>query len=125
MEEVPWFALFKVFKIKIRLEWAIISLRFLVVRETDPALYADNAIHGARFRETVIDICAECLERHTALSLLLGTGNVCTTETTAALYANTVGTHGHCSLNSALHSAAKCDPALQLKSYIFSDELRG
>src|SRR5215472_15322566 len=49
----------------------------------DPALHADDSIGGVRLSESVVDICAQCVQRQTALQVPLGAGDFRAVQTPA------------------------------------------
>ena len=96
------------------------AIVFLLV---DPAFDTDDSVDGAGFCKTVVERDPEGLERHLAFAVAFGTGNISTTEATAAADADTFGTEFHGSLDGALHGAAERNPALELDSDLLGDKL--
>src|SRR6476620_3668720 len=80
----------------------------------DPHLDADDAIGRAAERRAVIDIGAQCMQRHAALAIPLHARDLCPTEPAAAIDADAERAHAHCRLYGALHGATESDAALEL-----------
>ena len=57
----------------------------------DPALDADLAVDGQRFREAVVDVLAQRVQRNAALALPLAAGDVGATKAARALDTNALG----------------------------------
>jgi hypothetical protein len=81
-----------------------------------PHLDANFAIHGLSFRQSIIDVSAQRVQRRTTFFVLLGTGNFSTAETATALNLDAFGTNTHSSLNRHFHGATEGDTSGQLLS---------
>jgi hypothetical protein len=85
--------------------------------------HADLAVHGLGLGETIVDVLAERVQRHAALTLPLATRDVRTAETAGALNTNALGTERHGHFHSLLHGATERDAAFELEGDVLSDEL--
>src|SRR5690606_24168649 len=80
----------------------------------DPDLDADDAVGGAGFSETVVDVGAQGVQRHTAFAVPLRTGNFCTIQAATHVDLDAQGTQTHRVADRALHCTAEHDATLQL-----------
>src|SRR5690606_7584022 len=80
----------------------------------DPYLHADQTIGGAGFGSCVVDVCTQCMKRHTAFTIPLGTRNLGATQAATNLHLYTFCSLTHGILHNTLHGAAEHHPALQL-----------
>src|SRR3979490_1783486 len=89
-----------------------------------PHLDADDAVGGVRFRQTVIDVGAEGVQRNAALAVPLGAGDFRTVEASgnAHLHAQRAAAHG--AHHRALHGAAEHHALLDLLRDAVADQLR-
>ena len=95
----------------------------VVLLLVDPAFDADQAVKGAGFRKAVVERHAQGLERHLALAVTLGAGDVRATKAAGDAQADAVGTELHGGLDGALHGAAERNAALELDGHLLGDEL--
>src|SRR5690606_32818858 len=88
-----------------------------------PDLDATNAVGGLRFGGAVIDVGAQRVQRHPALTVPFHARDLGTAETAGAVDADALGTEAHRRLHGALHGAAERDAALQLLGDRLRDQL--
>src|SRR3954470_3872450 len=88
----------------------------------DPALDADLAVHGQGFREAVIDIFTQGVQRHATFALPFTPGDVRAAEAARALDPNAFGAQSHRHFHGFLHGAAESDAALELKRDVLGHE---
>src|SRR6266480_515257 len=89
-----------------------------------PHLDADDAVGGVRFRQTVIDVGAEGVQRNSPLAIPLGAGDFRAVEASgdAHLHAQRAAAHG--AHDRALHGAAEHHALLDLLRDAVADQLR-
>src|SRR5512143_1390948 len=99
-----------------------------VVREhlalEHPHLDADHAVRRARFREAVVDVGAQRVQRHPALAVPLGARDLDAVEPARAHDLDPLCAEPHRVLHRALHRAAEHDPLLELLGDRVGDQLR-
>ena len=89
----------------------------------DPDFDTANSISGHGFGHAIINIGAQCMQRHSALAIPFGTGNFSTAETATAIDTNAQSTQAHGRLHGALHGATETDTALKLLRDAFCNQL--
>ena len=89
----------------------------------DPALNTDDTVQSASLSETVVDGGAQGLKRYFTFAILLSAGDISTTQTAGATYADTLGAEVHSELNGTLHGAAEGNTALKLSGDVLGHEL--
>jgi glycerol dehydrogenase-like iron-containing ADH family enzyme len=73
----------------------------------DPDLDADDTIGGVRFGQAIVDIGAQCLQRHAALRLLLDTRNLSAAEPATHHHLDAFGANTHRFLHGLFHRPAE------------------
>src|SRR5690606_5259124 len=71
----------------------------------DPNLDADGAVRRLCSRLRVVDVGAQCVQRHTALVVTLRARDLGAAQATADLDADALGARAHRTLHCALHGA--------------------
>ena len=89
----------------------------------DPAFDTQLAVNSIGLSETVIDFCAEGVERDAAPMILLDPGELGATEASGTTDLDALSAEILGSLESLFHGASKRDAALELESDVFSHEL--
>src|SRR5690606_14712585 len=72
-----------------------------------PHLDTNNTVCSLCFCHTVIDICTQCMQWHTAFAIPLCTCNFDTIQAARAHDLDALSTQAHCILHCALHGAAE------------------
>src|ERR1700744_5356052 len=80
----------------------------------DPDLHAAGAVGGECGGTAVIDIGAQCMQRHAAFAVPLHARDFGAAETARAIDTNGARAQADRRLHRALHGAAECDAALEL-----------
>src|SRR5690606_27296252 len=80
----------------------------------NPNFYADDSVGSARFGSCVINICTQCVQRHTTFAIPLATRNLGTTQATTNLDFNALCALTHSILNRALHGTTEHHTTLKL-----------
>src|SRR5690606_29881124 len=88
----------------------------------NPNLHTDHTISGVGFSRRVVDVGTQGVQRHTAFTVPLGTGDLGAAETAADLDLDTLGTDTHGVLYSTLHGATEHHAAFQLLSNALSNQ---
>src|SRR6185437_121074 len=106
----------------------LLVLRHRIVLEDfaleDPDLDAAGAVSGERGGDAVIDVGAQCVQRHAAFAVPLHARDFGAAETARAVDADALGAETHGGLHRALHGAAERHAALELLRDRFGDQLR-
>src|SRR6516164_2883485 len=89
----------------------------------DPDLHAAGAVGGKSRGDAVVDIRAQRMQRHAALTIPLHARDLRAAEPARAIDADTAGAESHRRLHGALHGAAEGHAALELLRDRFGDEL--
>src|SRR5262249_46553314 len=89
----------------------------------DEDLHADRAVGGARFREPVLDVGAQRVQRHAPLAVPLGARDLGAVQAPRAGDLDALGAEAHRVLHRALHRAAEHDALLELPRDRIGDEL--
>jgi hypothetical protein len=93
------------------LVWRQVGLaEYLATHE--PHLDADLAIYRLSFRQRVVDVSTQGVQRSATLFVLLGAGNFSATQTTTTLNLDAFSTYAHGGLNRHLHGATEGDTSL-------------
>src|SRR3979490_3058363 len=88
----------------------------------DPDLDAAGAERGERGRHSVIDVGAQCVQRHAAFAIPFHPRDFGAAEAARAVDTNALGAETHRRLHRALHGAPERDAALELLRDRFGDE---
>ena len=88
-----------------------------------PYLDAADTIGGESRTFAIINLGAQCMQRHAAFTIPFGTRDLCTTKTTGTVDPHALCTKTHGRLHGALHSTTEADTALQLLGNILSNKL--
>src|SRR5450631_2144295 len=100
------------------------ALLLVDIAFVDPALHADDAVSGVRLGESIVDVCAQRVQRQTTLEVPLRTGDFIAVQ--AARYANldSLAAKAQGGVNRLAHGATESNPLLQLQSDILAHQLR-
>src|SRR5512145_2157233 len=85
----------------------------------DEDLDPDDAVGGLRLGETVVDVGPQGVQRHTALTVPLGTAHLRSAKTTATVDFDPLSAELEGLADALLHCPAKGNPALKLKGDTF------
>src|SRR5690606_15923574 len=88
----------------------------------DPNLDANHTVGGVRFVSGVVDVGAQGVQGHTTFAIPFGARDFRTTQTTAHLDLDALGTNTHGALHRALHGATEHYAALQLLSHALCNQ---
>src|ERR1700730_6620015 len=88
----------------------------------DPYLHAAGTERRERGGHAVIDVGAQCVQRHATFAIPLHAGDFGAAETARAVDTNAFGAETHRRLHRAFHGAAERDAALQLLRNRFGDQ---
>src|SRR5690606_11197565 len=99
----------------------------IAIRQTialvDPHLDTDDAVGCFSFAETVVDICAQCVEWHATFAIPFFTCDVDTVQTTGRHDLDTLCAEEHRVLHRTLHCTTEHDAFFQLLCNRISDQL--
>src|SRR5690242_2875592 len=87
-------------------------------------LHADRAVGGLRFREAVLDVGAQRMQRHAAFAVPLGARDLGAVQAARARDLDALRAQAHGVLHGALHGAAEHHALLELAGDRIGDELR-
>src|SRR5690606_3277746 len=90
----------------------------------DPDLDTDDAVGRLRQAVAEIDVCAQRVQRHSALTIPLRTGDLRPAEAARNVDTNPLGTEAQCRLHGALHGPAEGDAPLKLLGDALSHQSR-
>src|SRR5690606_19452249 len=88
----------------------------------NPNLHTDDAVGGAGLSGGVINMGPQGVERHSALAVPLGTGDLGAAQAPANLDLVAFGTMAHAVLHGALHVAAEHHTTLQLLANVLGHQ---
>src|SRR5688572_21654107 len=89
----------------------------------DEDLHSDRAVGGLGFREAVLDLGAQRMQRHASLAVPLGARDLGAVQTPGAGDLDALRAQAHGVLHGALHGAAKHHPLLELAGDRVGDQL--
>src|SRR5689334_19305915 len=93
-------------------------LKVLLTRQNlaleDKNLNTDKTIRCHCLGESVIDIGAECVQRHPAFTIPFGSRHLCPAKTTGTGNSDALCPELERRCNALLHGTAECNPAFQL-----------
>src|SRR5579875_185197 len=95
-----------------------------IIAVVDPHLDADVALGRLGFGKAVFDLGPQGGQGDAAGHATLRAGHFCTAQPAGQLNTNPLGPRFHRCIDSALHSAAKAGPLLQLLGNVFRHQLR-
>src|SRR5512144_2450662 len=90
----------------------------------DPDLDPDDAVGRPGFRETVVDVGAQRVQRHATLAVPLAARDLGAVQAARRHDLDALGAEAHRVLHRALHRAAEHDPLLELLGDRVGDQLR-
>src|SRR5258708_14383 len=96
--------------------------RWQNVDAIDPCLYGDHAIRGARFRECVINVGAERVERQTALQIPLGACDFISVQPARYADLDAFAAEAQRGIHRLAHGAAEADALFQLQRIRLRDQ---
>src|SRR5690606_28210328 len=89
----------------------------------NPNFDTDNTVSGMCFGCSVIDVCTQCMQRHTAFAIPFATSNLDTVQTTCAHDFDTLSTKTHGVLHRTFHCTTELNTLFQLLSNGVSNQL--
>ena len=89
----------------------------------NPDFYATNAVSRHRFGNPIVNISAQCMQRHTPLTIPFSTRNLGAAQTTTAINTDAERTKAHGRLHGPLHGTTETNPTLQLLRDALSSQL--
>src|SRR5690606_36807692 len=89
-----------------------------------PYLDTDDAVGGARFGHSVIDVGTQRMQRHTAFAIPFGTRDFDTVETARTHDLDALGAKTHRVLHCALHGTAEHHALFELLRNAFGNQCR-
>src|ERR1700733_8119014 len=90
----------------------------------DPDLDAASAIGGVRGGDAIVDVGAQCVQRHATLAIPFEARDFRAAQPTRAIDADALGAEAHRRLHRAFHRPPERHPALELLSDGFGDQRR-
>src|SRR3984885_3672513 len=90
----------------------------------DPNLDAASAIGGVRRGDAIVDVGAQCVQRHATLAIPFEARDFRAAQPTRAIDADALGAEAHRRLHRAFHRPPERHPALELLSDGFGDQRR-
>src|ERR1035437_2245431 len=89
----------------------------------DQNFNSDDAVGGLGFRKTVINVRTQGMQGNAPLAVPFGSGHLRAAQTAGTGDPDPLGAKLECRGDAFFHGAAEGDPAFQLESYVFGNQL--